>query len=110
MIKPRFVIEDYDGDYVMHCPTEENAIAFLQYLHELGRTWSSGTSYAHVTNYRNYRENTCYDFTDGMYDEKSYYDDEGYTILEYDDFDWSDNPAPPEFLISFDDMFRGCSE
>ena len=40
----RFNIEDYKGNYVMHCKTEEEAEIFCKYLHSIGRTWSTGVS------------------------------------------------------------------
>lgn len=110
MIKPRFVIYDYDSRCVMHCRTREDAKSFLQHLHELGKTWCSGQSYANVTNYDQYGGDTCYSFADDTYCDIGYFIEEGYTILEYDDFDWGDGSKVPDMIISFDDMFCGLKE
>ena len=110
MIKPKFVIEDYDDKYVMHCPTRESAMVFLQHLHSIGKKWCSGQSYAKVANYDQYGGDTCYSFTDDTYCDIGYFIDGGYTILECDDFNWGDESEVPDMVISFDDIFCGLKE
>ena len=82
----RFNIEDYEGKYVMHCKTEEEAEIFCKYLHSIERTWSSGYSYLSESYWYIYKELTCYNFNYGTYGDKPYYEEEGYTILEMEDF------------------------
>ena len=86
--KPKFRLEDYPGDYVMHCDTEEKAKIFCNFLHNAGRSWNAGTFYKEKTFWENYKENTVYLFNYGKYCNKRYTEDEGYTILKFDDFDW----------------------
>lgn len=89
-IKPEFRIEDYSEGAVMHCPTLDSAIIFCQFLHENGRRWHAGQSYVEVNYWNDSREDSCYEFLPGFYgDYDEYCDDEYYTILEFDDFDWS---------------------
>lgn len=82
----RFNIKDYKGKYVMHCKTEEEAEIFCKYLHSIGCTWSSGYSYLSENYWYIYEELTCYNFNYGTYGDKPYYEEEGYTILEMEDF------------------------
>lgn len=88
-MKEKFYIENYSGDYVMHCSTEESAEIFTKYLHGLNRRWCNGDSYEIDTSYLRYMSNTCYNFNGGMYGDIYTYRDLGYTILEFEDFDWS---------------------
>lgn len=82
----KFNIDDYKGKYVMHCKTKEEAEIFLKYLHSIGRLWSSGDSYLSESYWGKYKESTCYNFNYGAYCDKQYYEEEGYTILEMEDF------------------------
>lgn len=86
----RFNIEDYKGKYVMHCKTEEEAEIFCEYLHSIGRTWGNGDSYKDDIRdriYAMYGAETCFEFNIGRYGSKQCYEEEeGYTILEMEDF------------------------
>ena len=82
----RFNIEDYKGKYVMHCKTEEEAEIFCKYLHSIGRTWNNGDSYLSKSYWDSYKESTCYNFNNGTYGVKQYCEEEGYIILEMEDF------------------------
>lgn len=88
--KKKFNIEDYPGDYVMHCPTEESAKIFTAYLHSLGKKWISGASYLEFTYWNFYAEDMCYGFNTNEYGSLDYYtgSDRGREILEFYDFDW----------------------
>ena len=90
--KPKFNIADYPGKYVMHCKTEEEANVFCKYLHGIGAKWKSGNSLLDNTYFRIYKADTYYSF-----ESKSYvtygrigWQPRNYTILEFEDFDWSD--------------------
>lgn len=82
----RFNIEDYKGKYVMHCKTEEEAEIFCKYLHSIGRTWNSGDSYLSKSYWDTYKESICYNFNEDLCCDKQYYEADGYTILEMEDF------------------------
>ena len=82
----KFNIEDYKGDYVMHCKTEEEANDFCRYLDSVGRTWSSNSSYINNTRYDSYWEHTAYNFNQGTYGDIISYRKWGATILEWSDF------------------------
>ena len=81
----KFNIEDYKGDYVMHCKTEEEAKDFCNYLHSVGRKWSSGDLYTTTTYWMEYGGDRVYYFNDGTHGGKRYVPD-FYTILEWSDF------------------------
>jgi hypothetical protein len=69
----------------VHCKTEEEAVDFCKQMHEHGMKWNGGFSYLDYTNYRIYREGTCY-IAKGEYCFKNYYEKRGYTILEWSDY------------------------
>lgn len=83
----KFNIEAYrNGHFAMHCKTEAEARDFCNYLHSIGRRWSTGASYLEETNYRYYGNNTCYNVNSGCYCGMNYYLREGFQILEWSDF------------------------
>lgn len=85
----KFNINKYLGNYAMHCKTEEEAKIFLRYLDSVGRKWVDGTSYMSMTNWSVHGPDTCYDFYDGTYCNKTYFlTCYGYTVLEFSDFEW----------------------
>lgn len=99
-MKPRFNIEDYKDDYVMHCNTEEKANVFCKYLNSVGRKWNSDCSYLEVNEWAYYEEDTCYNFNYGTFcDYNSYCID--YTILEFNNFDWSEEEKKENNMKNF---------
>lgn len=82
----RFRFEDYKGDYVMWCKTEEEAKDFCRVMHESGRTWIDYVRYTDETNYNEYLEETCYSFNRGKFGYTSLYKKRDYTILKWEDF------------------------
>ena len=74
-----------DNKIAVHCKTEEEAVDFCKQMHEHGMKWNGGFSYLDYTNYRIYREGTCY-IAKGEYCFKNYYEKGGYTILEWSDY------------------------
>ena len=89
--KPKFKLEDYPKNYVMHCDTEEKAKIFCDFLDNEGRIWFPEAVYNGETRWENYKKDTVYYFNDGAYAayaNKECAEDEGYTILEFDDFDF----------------------
>lgn len=82
----KFNIDDYKGKYVMHCKTEEEAKTFCKYLDSIGHIWGSGESYLLENYWYIYRASTCYNFNTDRFYSKQHYEEEGYTILEMEDF------------------------
>ena len=90
-VKEKFKLEKYAGKkYVMRCKTEEEAKVFCRFLHEHGKRWNSGRSYAEETGWRYRRESTCYVFNAGLRGNIEHYRKSNYTILNFDDYDWRD--------------------
>lgn len=79
-------LDDYKGTYVMHCPTEESAKLFCEFLYENGRAWKSGDSYLLKTSWENYEEDTVYFFNEGTYGRIDIAEELGYRVLEIEDF------------------------
>ena len=106
----RFDIDDYPGDYAMHCATQEEAEIFCDYLHSVGRSWCSGTPYDSGTNWEEYGEDTLYFFNEGTFGslEFGHRERENLTILEFREFDFA-STAEPVITLSFDELLNGCS-
>ena len=81
----KFDINNYKGNYAMHCKTEEEAKDFCAYLHSIGKRWGSGDSYLDITYWKMYRKDTVYFFNNDSYGDVEYAS-YNYTILEWEDF------------------------
>lgn len=88
--KKKFRLEDYSGNYVMHCSTDKMAETFLKFLHKHGKSWRTWGSYLEETYFECYKKNTCYLFNEGMFADLECAEENNYTVLEFNDFDWSD--------------------
>lgn len=98
----KFNINKYLGNYAMHCKTEEEAKIFLRYLDSVGRKWVDGTSYMSMTKWDDYGPDTCYDFYNGTYCNKTYFlTCYGYTILEFSDFEWDNKNTKRKPVIIY---------
>lgn len=86
-MKKLFKLEDYKGKYVMHCKTKKEAEDFLDVLHRNKRTWETGESYIKFNNWDDYKSETCYDFNEGSYANREFWENEGYTALDWEDFE-----------------------
>ena len=105
----RFNIDEYKGDnIVMRCRTQESANQFLKYLDSVGRQWRSGTKYPKNSQFAHYKDRTCYRFNRGEYGSVGYFESYEYEILEFEDFDWSDenSDAMPEVVLPFAELFK----
>ena len=67
----------------MHCDTKEKAEKFCEIL---------STSHGFDKLWKIYEKNTCYNFNKEFagYSYVNFYRNKNYTILEFDDFDWSE--------------------
>lgn len=98
----KFNINKYEGNYAMHCKTEEEAKIFCRYLDSVGRRWGCGHSYISMTNWDDYGPNTCYSFNSGTYCDKIYYLTHNcYTILEFSDFEWDNKNTKRKPVIIY---------
>ena len=111
-MKKKFDIKDYPGDVAMHCDTEEKAKVFCRYLDSIGKRWCGGNSYLEKTYWDVYKTDACYAFNEGAYQDLEFSKEYNYTILEFDDFNWSFNPETDikagykEEKLSNEEMFR----
>ena len=81
-----FDINNYKGNYVMHCKTAKEAESFCQYLHENGREWANGQRYVNQTHYSDYGSETAYNFNAGCYCNCDFYKWEDFEIIEWSDY------------------------
>lgn len=77
-------ILDLTKNEVIHAPTEEIAIQLTKKFHELGLTWSAGTSYLKMRNWNMYKGETCYKVNKGGYANREYFKLLNCTILTID--------------------------
>ena len=82
----KFDISEFKGKYVMNCKTLEEAQEFFELLNSLNLRWVYKYKYEHNYMWGKYKENTCYDFYNGFYCDKGYWETMGFTILEWSDF------------------------
>lgn len=76
-------LDDYKGSYAMHCPTEELAKLFCDFLDENGRKWENGENYKDETKWDLFRTDNIYLFNEGLVDCRAL---SSYKILEIEDF------------------------
>ncbi len=108
-MKKRFRFQDYKGKYVMHCKTEDEAIAFCKFMHEDGRKWWTEDSYLDDFKWSENEELTCYNFNIGDFDSLSCYKFFNFLILEYSDFNWSEQFTKSD-LQDFDFVVLRCGK
>ena len=82
----KFNIEDYKGNYVMHCKTEEEAKDFYGYLDSINMKWISGLSYEDNTKWDVHKQDTYYYFNEGCFSNGYFVNKYRYKILEWSDF------------------------
>lgn len=90
----KFKFEDYQGKYAMWCKTKEEAKKFGKIIDGDGRQWfpiNAPKDYEHNTSWEGYGEETRYAFNDGLYGTIGFLKLQGYTILNFSDFDWSED-------------------
>ena len=82
----KFDIENYRGNYAMHCKTEKEARDFCSYLKDTGRRWITGEPYDDKTKWNIFEENTVYYFNEGVYGECNIAMESGYKIIKWEGF------------------------
>lgn len=75
-----------DAKTVVHCTTEELANQVLTIVDKLGYKWGDETSFLSNNEWYSYKEQTCYNLTEGSYCNVDYYKNLKYKILEAEDF------------------------
>ena len=74
----------------MHCKTELQAKIFCNYLDSQGLTWINAEKYTADSYFCIYEDKTLYYFNEGTYGKLTEETEEEDYILEFEDFDWSD--------------------
>ena len=80
--------EFWNSKYAMaiHCNTEEKARKLLNVFDKMGKKWRGGYSYLDEFYYDIYHQYTCFS-NNGEYCYYEWYNDNGYTIYEFEDVD-----------------------
>ena len=86
----RFNPKEYNKMTVMHCHTKEQAEEFAEYLDYFGYKLRNGQRYKGNIDF-SFQNQTCYNFNTGTYGDIDYFRVKGYVILEFSDFEWTDN-------------------
>lgn len=96
----KFNLNDYKGNYAMHCKTEEEAENFCRFLGLNGRRWKDGTSYLEDNMWCLHERDTVYCFNDGLFCDVAFAKrKEGCTILEWSNF-VEDSEIVSEFAVA----------
>ena len=76
---------DKNSKVAYWCKTEELAKQFLKECDEQNIIWADGTKTIDKTEWAEFYDRTCYDIENNTlyYDEKKFYSDNKYTIIEY---------------------------
>jgi len=77
----------------IHTTTETQATTLLEALDKKGYKWNSGTKLTIETFYKNYEEKTAYTFERRhkiAYCSLDWYQNEGYTIIEFSEIDFKE--------------------
>lgn len=82
MMKPNIAV---------HCKTEQQAINLLNWADSKGLKWSNRRSYLEETHYTDYGVDTCYHLYGGLYCVRSWWEENSFTILSYEDVLLQDN-------------------
>ena len=105
--KPVFNINDFDGTHVMHCKNEDEAMIFFEYLNSVGERYMSGTPYVGKKAHPYDPHMSYYRFRAGTYDTRHTYSDKRFTIIEFDDFDWSSRrKCETTVSLTYDELFN----
>ena len=100
-------VTDLGANEVIHCPTEREAIAICQLMHDAGLRWSSGKSYVVETDWEYEGKETCYCPSSGICLGKFYL--KGHTIHPASDFlpaeFYNEKPNSMKYLVTY--QFRG---
>ena len=84
---------------VVHTPMKAQAITLLKALDAAGYEWCDGEKLTAQTNYDDYKENTCYDFSPDyygdihkgvFYNSLEFQQEMGYTIVEFQDINFKE--------------------
>ena len=90
---------------VINCKTRTQANIFCQESDKLGKTWSNKKSYLDQTDWEVHRADTCYT-NEGTYCPKSWYQENGYKILNFEDIDWEEKMIKIDWTYSDAYSFR----
>lgn len=69
-----------DND-VIHCSTQEEALAICQLMYDNGFIWCNEDSYIEENRYNSYESETCYCPRNGTYCSLSYFKRHNYNII-----------------------------
>lgn len=105
----RFNPDEYTRLHVMKCDTLQKATAFCEFMGAIGKRWITGESFEQYVAWREPAGVAYYYFNQGTWGWNR--PDDGYIVLNFDDFDFSHDPFEPtmvsEGMLSYEDLMRG---
>lgn len=93
-------VTELGSNEVIHCPTEEQAIAICKLMHEAGLEWCTNVSYIENNKWNKGREEMCYCPKKGEYSCYNFYKSGGYTIYPATDFLSQIEDTPQQYTIT----------
>lgn len=94
-----------DENLVIHCDEEWKAKIYCDYMHSLGYKWAGNESFEETTFFDRNDTKTCYRPATRTYAGLGYYRAGGFTVVEFDYFEWD---AIKDLVLDesvFDQMF-----
>lgn len=85
---------------VIHCRTLEQANKFSAEADKLGYKWCNDASYLKDNQWTRYKELTCYNNI-GEYCDLTWYENDGYKILNFEDIDWGFTSKQEELYAKY---------
>jgi hypothetical protein len=76
---------------VVHCRTRKESAKIRHWAYDQGLKYENKNSYLYEDGWHLHKENTCYDLYNGKCDNLSWYRDNGFDIVEYEDIFHNNN-------------------
>ena len=91
---------------VIHTPLEEQANTLLKEFDRRGLTWLSVNSYLSYTKWEEYKKDTCYRPSKGMFGLYDDLADNGFQIIEFDDVDFEREPQERTIELDYKSLYE----
>jgi len=98
-------VEELGIHEVIHCATEEKAIAICKLMDKAGFTWAWNERYTRENKWYFEKENTCYRPKNSSYASVHFYKEKGYKIYPASDFLEPDFEWGEEIEVSVDNVY-----
>lgn len=96
--------EIFKEDIIVLCETKNEANQLLQKAHETGFCWKHGQSLLDFNMWDEFKHQTCYNLSRGMYSDYNWFKKENYKIISFDEVDLEYVDFSKSFLLSLKEI------